>query len=54
MVLGVEIIHQKADPAGDEHQDGGNDLSSYGDGLLENVQNGQYCQYDTDDVNDAS
>ena len=54
MVFGVEIIHQQADPAGDEHQDSGDNLSSGGDGLLENVQDCQYCQYYTGDVDNAS
>jgi len=27
VVLGVEVIHGEADPAGAEHEDGGDDLS---------------------------
>ena len=53
MVLGIEEIHGEADPAGGQDDDGGNDLPDKGDGLLDDVQNGDDRKDNTDDVNDA-
>ena len=40
MVLGVEEIDREADPAGSQHEHGRNDLTHQGDGLLQDVENG--------------
>ena len=54
MILGVEIVNDEADPAGDEHQDAGNDLAHGGDGFLEDVDDGEDRQDKADDVNDGT
>ena len=54
MILGVEVVHGEADPAGDEDQDAGDDFAHGGDGLLEDVKNRDDGEDDADDVNDGT
>ncbi len=50
VVLRVEEVDQEADPAGGEHQDGADDFTHEGDGLLEDVENGDDGQYEADEI----
>ena len=52
LVLGVEIIDGKANPAGCKHENCADNLSDERDGLLENVYHGEDCQDKTDKVDD--
>ena len=54
VILGVEIVNGQADPAGNEDQDDGDDLSDDGNRLLGDVDDGEDGEDDTDDVNDGS
>lgn len=53
MVLGVEEVNGKTDPARSKYYYCGNDFSYEGDGLLENVENCYYRKDYADNVNDA-
>ena len=54
VILGVEVVDDEADPAGDEHQDDRDDLAHEGDGLLNDVEDGEDGKDDADDVNDGT
>ena len=54
MILRVEVVDDEADPAGDEHQDAGNNLAHEGDGLLEDVDDGEDREDEADKVNDGT
>ena len=54
VILRVEVVHHEADPAGDEHQDAGDDLAHEGDGLLDDVEDGEDREDQTDEINDGT
>ena len=54
MILRVEVVHGEAYPAGDEHQDAGDDLAHDGDGLLDDVDDGEDREDQTDVVNNGT
>ena len=53
MVLGVEEVYGKAYPACCKYYDCSDDFAYEGDGLLENVDDGNYRKDYADNVNDA-
>ena len=53
-ILCVEVVHGQTDPAGGEHEDGGDDLADGGDGFLDDVKDGEDREDDADDVDDGS
>ena len=54
MVLGVEVVHEQADPARRQDYDGADDLSDQRDGFLENVDDGEDRKDQTDEIDDGS
>ena len=52
MILCVEVIDCETYPAGAEYEHSGDDLADERDWLLEDVKDSNYCQNDTDDVDD--
>ena len=54
MVLRVQVVHGEADPAGAQHEDGGDDLSDDGDRFLEDVDDGENGKDDAGNVNDGT
>ena len=54
VVLRVEVVDDEADPAGDEHENDGDDLAHGADGLLEDVEDGDDSEDDADDVDDGT
>jgi hypothetical protein len=52
VVLGIQVIDQQADPAGDQYEDRADDLADDADGLLEDVKDGEDGKDETDNVND--
>ena len=53
MVLGPQVVDGKADPAGQKDDNGRNDFSGKGNGLLEDVKDGQNGENDADNVNNS-
>lgn len=53
MVLGVEEVYGKAYPACCKYYDCSDDFAYEGDGLLENVDDGNYRKDYADKINDA-
>ncbi len=54
VVLGPEKIYGQSHPAGKKHQSAADDFTHEPDGLLDDVYDCQYRQYDTYDVNNSS
>ena len=52
-IPGKEIVHGQADPAGSENDDGGDNLAHEGDGLLEDVDDGEDCENNANNVNEC-
>ena len=53
MILGIEIVHQKTDPAGDQQKDDADGLASGADVHLEDFEDGFDAKDNADDVNDS-
>ena len=53
MVFGIEIIHQKANPASDQQQDDADGLASGADVHLEDFEDGLDAKDNADDVDDC-
>ena len=54
MVLGVEVVNDQANPAGGQHEDGGDNLSDKGNRFLDDVDDGEDGKDDADDVDDGT
>lgn len=54
MILGIEIIHQKANPAGDQQQNDADGLASGADVHFENFKDGFDAKDNANDVDDSS
>ena len=54
VILGIEVVHGETDPAGDEDEHDGDDLTDEGNRFLDDVENSENREDDTDDVNDGS
>ena len=50
VILGVEVVDCEANPTGGKDYDGADDFANKADGLFENVDYCQNCQYNTDNV----
>ena len=53
MILGIEIIHQKANPAGDQQKDDADGLASGVDVHFEDFKDGLDAKDNADDVDDC-
>jgi hypothetical protein len=53
MILGIEIVHQKTNPAGDQQKDDADGLASGADVHLEDFEDGLDAKDNADDVDDC-
>jgi hypothetical protein len=53
VVFGIEIVHQKTNPAGDQQKDNADGLASSANVHLENLNNGFDAKDDADDVDNC-
>ena len=53
MILGIEIVHQKTDPAGDQQKDDADGFASGADVHFEDFKDGLDAKDNADDVDDC-